>query len=456
MSESILFAGCVLAFASMGAVLAYYRTGLFGLTVLCVFHVATSTLSVLFFGYLLDEYPHSLTPEHEDVWIYSIFGLLAMSAGVFFGWRPLKALERHVPRGVPIVAMPTHINERLGWLSFWVGIVSQVLFLPVRAIPTLSTAVNCLEALGRIGVLILLVSALRSGRWQRFLIAISLFGILAIAGSMGSGHTFIRIDAAIPIIVVYVASSGLTFRYVAQGALLFTALIPLISAWMQSRTLIREGFLDDMSTWGKVQTFFAEFASNLSLPTAESFIDLLVTRVDMTGGLAAQVAHQPDFEPYAHGETFYSAFYTLIPRFAWPEKPAVAGGSEFYSRFTGLVQPPGDLTSIGIAYPFELYANGGPIVVIVGLGLIGFLCARLELKLLSPPKDLGSFWALALVTAVIADGGQRTDVVLPALVAAGLAAYALGRFIQTFQPEWGISPPRPRETDATRDAARLN
>jgi hypothetical protein len=118
-----------------------------------------------------------------------------------------------------------------------------------------------------------------------------------------------------------------------------------------------------------------------------------------------------------------------------------------------LVQSPDETTSIGIAYPFELYANGGPVAVILGLGVIGFLCARLELKLLEHPENLGTFWALALVTAVIADGGQRTDVVLPALVAAGLAAYAVGRLIQTFYPDWGIAaqPVLPR-TGFTRNS----
>src|SRR6185436_5318880 len=98
MLDTILFVGCLVAFASLGAVLLHYRTGLFGLTVLCVFHVAAATLSVFFFGFLLNVRLESLTPEHEDVWIYSIFGLLAMSAGIYFGWRPLKKMEHQNPR----------------------------------------------------------------------------------------------------------------------------------------------------------------------------------------------------------------------------------------------------------------------------------------------------------------------------------------------------------------------
>ena len=436
MNDPSLFAGCIAVFFLFGAVLFYYGTGLFGLTALCVFHVAASTLSVLFFGYALDEIPNTVTLEHENVWIYSLWGLVAMIFGIYLGWRPLKAHRHSGSPGILAAGWPAHINEQMGWLSFCVGLVAQLALLAVWDIPTLSTAVNCLAALARIGILILLVSAVTTGRWNRFAIAAGIFAVVSISGSFDSGHTFIRIDTALPLIIIYIASSGMSLKFVVQGALGFAAMVPMVSAWMNSREIIRNGYLQGLSLWEKVDVFFGEFFRNLHLPTAESFIDLLVIRVDMTEGLAAQVRHQPDLEPYAYGETFYSAFYTLIPRAIWPDKPNVAGGSEFYMRFTGEIRPADDLTSIGIAYPFELYANGGPILVVVGLGVIGFLCARLELKLLSAPKSLGTFWALALATAVISDGGQRTDVVLPALVAACVSAYFLGQLIHTFKPDW--------------------
>jgi hypothetical protein len=453
MLETLLFAGCVLAFAAFVGLLFHFRTGLFGLTALCVFHVAAATLSVFFFGYLLDDMPVSVTAAHDDVWTYSVPGLLAMIAGVFLGWRPLKAMERGRP-GTALWTAP-HVNEQIGWLSFWTGAIANIALRAVWEIPTLSTAVNCLGALARIGILILLVAALGTGRWRRFVVAAAFYMTLSIVSSLESGYSFLRIDTILPMIVILIFSSRFALRYAWQGALAFVALIPMISAWLETRSIIREGSLIGLSIFEKAEVFFGEFFRNVRFPTSESFMDMLVTRVDMTAGLAAQVLHQPDVEPYAYGETFYSALYTLIPRFAWPEKPIVAGGSEFYAKYTGLLQPEGDITSIGIAYPFELYANGGPYVVIVGLAVIGFLCARLELKLLSAPRNLGTFWALALVTAVLCDGGQRTDVVLPALVAAGLAAYALGRFVESYFPIWDIEPHlRPSDANSPRNAAR--
>ena len=202
MSDLVLFIGCIVAFAAFAAVVLYYRTGLFGFTLLCVFHIAAQTLSAFFFGILLNETPDSFTLEHQDVWTYSILGLLAMSGGVYFGWRPLKELERQFPEGVVIVGAPVHINERVGWLSFCVGIAAEMVLQAVWGIPTLSTAVDCLTALGRIGILILLASALRTGRWQRLSTAVAIYGVISIAGSFESGHTFIRIDTVLPIIVI--------------------------------------------------------------------------------------------------------------------------------------------------------------------------------------------------------------------------------------------------------------
>ena len=457
MLDPIFFAGCIIVFIAFGAVMFHFRTGLFGLTALCVFHVTAATMSAFFFGFLLNEIPDSFTPEHEQVWTYSLLGLFAMVAGVYVGWRPLAEIARQFPRGTPIAGAPAHINEDLGWLSFLVGMAAYILLSTVRDVPTISTAVNCISTLARIGLLIMLASALGSGRWRKFLIAAGVYSFLSIVGSFSSGHTFIRIDTVVPMVIVYIASSRFDLRFVVPTLLTSSALVPLVGAWMNSRDLIRSGSLENFSLFDKAVIFFVEFIGNLELPSAESFMDLLLLRVDMSGFLAAQVIHQPEVEPYAYGETVYSALYTLIPRAIWNDKPVVAGGSEFFQRFTGIVRPLDDVTSIGIAYPFELYANGGPVLVVVGLGVIGFACARLELNLLRTPKSLGSFWALALATAVLADGGQRTDVVLPALVSAWLAAYAVGWLFTKYYSGLGIlRTPVPPTANVSQNIDRVH
>jgi hypothetical protein len=63
----------------------------------------------------------------------------------------------------------------------------------------------------------------------------------------------------------------------------------------------------------------------------------------------------PKTEPYANGETIFSAIATaIVPRVLWPNKP-VAGKKDFY-RFTGYRLKG---TSMGITPIGEAYANYG-------------------------------------------------------------------------------------------------
>lgn len=62
------------------------------------------------------------------------------------------------------------------------------------------------------------------------------------------------------------------------------------------------------------------------------------------------------FDPniYARGETIFGSFAALVPRFLWPEKPQ-RGGSEFVSKYTGLMFSSG--TTFGAGPIFEFYVN---------------------------------------------------------------------------------------------------
>ena len=111
----------------------------------------------------------------------------------------------------------------------------------------------------------------------------------------------------------------------------------------------------------------------------------------------------------------------------------MAGGSAFVTRFAGLHWD--ESTSVGVPYPFELYANGGPWLVVIGLGIIGYIGGRMELKLVLRQKGLGAFWALALATATLSEGGERMEVVGPALVAAALSAFVLGVIVEQWRGE---------------------
>lgn len=432
MSDGLLFAGCLAVILAFAGIVVTYRTVLLGMMVLNAFAVGSAGLSAFLIAKTFNIPLFWFTDAHAEVVAYMILGMLAMAAGVYLGWRPLWRTARSLPGRSMFVPRPSHFSERIGWATIGVGMTAEILYPFVYSIPTVSTAVSCLASLARVGLCILLIHTFHTGRWTRFFTALGIFTAISIAGSLASGFTFIRINALVPLAAIWLVSVGFRLRSLVAFLVIAVAATSAVTAWLDSRDVIRSGALENLPAGEKVGAFFSEYIEHLSLPTPDVLLETVRERVDMTEILSSQVAYQPDIEPYAYGETVLSAFFTLIPRVLWPDKPQVAGGSTFVSQYSGVLRPFDDSTSIGLPYPFELYANGGPILVIVGLALIGYICARLELRLIMPQRSLGAFWSLALVVAVLSEGGQRADVVLPAMVASALSAYAMGWLIQRF------------------------
>jgi hypothetical protein len=448
MSEGALLIGVLAVILAFIGLVYMYRTVLLGMTVLNVFAVGTASLSAFLVAKAFDLPMYWFTDAHAEVVEYMIFGMLAMALGIALAWRPLFTAARSLRGRAMFIPRPAHFSERIAWVSIALGMAAESALPFVYSFPTVSTATSCLASLARVGLCILLINTFHTRRWTRFFVALALYTAVSIAGSMASGFTFIRINAFVPLGAIWLVSVGFKMRSVIAFLGVGVAAVSGVSAWLGSRDLIRSGALEALPLSQKIATFFSTYMDTLSLPNADMLFDTIIERVDMTAILAAQVVHQPVIEPYAHGDTVLSALYTLIPRILWQDKPQVAGGSSFVAQYSGLWRPIDDTTSVGMPYPFELFANGGPLLVIAGLAIIGYVGARLELRMAMPQKSLGAFWSLALVVAVMSEGGQRTDVVLPAMVASALSAYAMGWLAQRFlRIDEEFEQPQPK-TDA--------
>jgi hypothetical protein len=430
MTESILILGCLVVLVAFVHLVVRFRTLLLGFNALHVILIAAATLPTFFFGTLFGALPDTFTAESLEVVSYAIPALLAMILGIHLGWRPLLAWNRPVQGSRRFTLSPPHFRGEMGLVTFSLGIIADVIYPVVYTVPTLSTAVYAMSMLTRVGLCLLLVDALSGGRLRYFIAAATIATGTALVGALLSGFSFIRVNSLIPLLVIWITIRGWSWRIPLGVFVALPALLVMISAWLETRNTIRSGLLQHLSTLDQLTTYLEEYWAALGPPTIDLIMNTIVERIDQTELLTHQISWQPEMEPYAYGETIYSSLYTLIPRLFWEDKPVIAGGSEFVARFTGVVRTADDPTSVGIVYPFELYANGGPIWVVIGMALLGYIGARMELAMFERPKDLGRFWALAVTTIVVCEGGQRTDVVLPALVAAGLTAYAFGRIVE--------------------------
>ena len=116
----------------------------------------------------------------------------------------------------------------------------------------------------------------------------------------------------------------------------------------------------------------------------------------------SQIGLLVDEEGFLKGQTLAYLAYAFIPRFLWPQKPAIAKGA-WFALHIGLayVRPDGRISNaINMTVPGELYLNYGWDGVFVGLTLLGFFIAALwhTTDFWSSPRNvLGTAFAFYLM-----------------------------------------------------------
>lgn len=430
--------GLVAFFAAIFAIAWQAPSLYFGLTMNCLFMVSSASLTAYAHGLLFGIPPTWLTADHQAVLEYSIAGCLAMTAGIAIAWlrRGRHGAPRLADRRFSLAQVPW-INVKFGWFVFLTGIAGMFLEMVLLRVPTLGTAIHSLASFATLGLLVLLAEGLSRRRFGHFLAAGAVYAVPALMYAFASGHTPVKVSLLFPAMCILAGHRRISAKSVAVIVVCGFVFLSMMSGWMKTRMLIRSGQLDSLDFLDQLERFLPAWfvASTDSALDVESANETIRLRIDMTDILAMQVRHQPRTEPFAYGGTVLDAGVALVPRIFWRDKPVIAGGSAFVSRFTGMRRDPNDTTSIGLPYQFELYANGGPICVVVGLFVVGLVCATMERGLFVPTASLGSLLARASITMTLCDGGQRTDVVLPWLIAGGVTFFALGKFVDLAAPQ---------------------
>src|SRR5207249_7023589 len=136
------------------------------------------------------------------------------------------------------------------------------------------------------------------------------------------------------------------------------------------------------------------------------------------------------------GGTIMDGLYSVIPRALWPDKPIVAGYADFVSRYTGIVRESGDPTSIGVPIQFELYANGGPTFVVIGVFLLFWLCAHFERFVAFYDRSLHILMPSLMLLMCFANGIEQIMLVLATGLAGAGAAFFVAKVIEIFFPQF--------------------
>jgi hypothetical protein len=135
------------------------------------------------------------------------------------------------------------------------------------------------------------------------------------------------------------------------------------------RTAIRYENADYNERFGMIAELFTSFEFfDVENPRHLRTVD---DRLNQNWLVGASVSYLGNGKEFANGETVWFSLVGLIPRVLWPDKPAVGGGGDIVTTYTGIQFSQG--TSVGAGQVLEFYVNFGSPGVVIGFFLLGMM-----------------------------------------------------------------------------------
>ena len=264
--------------------------------------------------------------------------------------------------------------SRISWRTLMIGLIGYFVILPVSAL------VASFTAIASVAVLLIIL-----GFWFKFYAAdsrqtlstlamVPLFPLstLVTRGFLGFGTVW----AITMVAFCFVVARRRIWFYLASPFVIFLGL-SLFVTYFQQRQYIRDVVWDENTTTmerlDKVTKLVTDFQFlDLSNDRHLLALDLRLNQNYIVG--AGVLRHRADAVKLLYGATL--PVWAFIPRAIWPDKPAVGGGGDLVTEFTGIGFAEG--TSVGVGQVLEFYMNFGMWGVLAGFAVLGFIFMRLD------------------------------------------------------------------------------
>ncbi|GAA3656053.1 hypothetical protein GCM10022202_15360 [Microbacterium marinilacus] len=224
-----------------------------------------------------------------------------------------------------------------------------------------------------------------------------LWSVVSIAVVMGliSGlkESFVTVVLAVAIGYI-VAGRKLSLSWLGAALAAFVLVVtPFVT---ELRTDVRQG-TQTVSLSDSVQHGWSQlFSSDGYVANSDPLVNIVqvAARVRAVDNLALIIEKTPDQVAYrSAGELISAPVVGLIPRSIWPDKPVRLTGYDFYKTYYG-----GEgQSSSAVTLQGSLYMYGGPMVVVLGMAVVGTFLRALDDGLQARRNRHG-----ALVVAVLA------------------------------------------------------
>ena len=285
-----------------------------------------------------------------------------------------------------------------------IGIVAYFALLPVSAlVPSLTAIASALGTLLILGFWLRLYGAASTHNSGQTLLILATLPLLPLAtlttgGFIGFGTVWALSVATF----LFVIARRRIWFYLAAPFVIFLGL-SLFVTYAQQRDEIRDVVWYQnagiMQRLDKVSTLVTDF--QLLDLSNERHLYALDLRLNQNWLLGVGVMRHREGEV----ELLYGAtvpFWALIPRAIWPDKPAVGGGRDLVTEFTGIGFD--ESTSVGAGQVLEFYANFGMPGVLAGFAVLGFILMRLDQRMMRA-------FAMRNINGVISNRSARVGAV---------------------------------------------
>ena len=423
-SPHVTFFLCISVIISYIALILSHKTILMGFVFMAALQIYIQTLSLFVITYIFDLGLEYFGPPHYFVYNYMSFGLIAMAAGVWIAWKPIRENE---PMVNPFLAETKFVN-----LFALVGASAFLAVVIIPRIPTVSAVIQKFYMFLPLSVVagVLVWSATRNLKPVLFSICVFVpSGVLHMATS---GHAALLGSFLLhPMLVFCFWRRPKIRHFILMGAWISFFFV-VGGVWLNARLLLRDGEVKGNAI-EKVIKFFPQFMGQIfsaeSLK-AENIRAAAEQRLDLSSFQVAQSVYMPSGRDYEWGKgLFLDPFLAIVPRILWPNKPFTMGDNEHINKYTGARFNQDDI-SVDSIIAFDLYANFAWPGVIVGLFFYGYFTAKLELKLFKPGISLRNVLLFSIVLLYLATGGRRVSAMAMELAASVVGALLLAEFLK--------------------------
>jgi hypothetical protein len=365
--------------------------------------------------------------DQDETWIgfeMTILGMAAFVAGAVLARR----IDR--PRAAAKGAPPrrrAQAFERLGRRTFALGIVAYFLLLPLSgSVPSLTSVVSALATSLILGLWLVLYGAAVAADGRQTLATVALLPLLPLATLVTGGFLGYGVYWVLSVVAfLFVITRRRIWFYFGVPVAVFLGLSFFVT-YIGQRAGIRElvweeqaGMLDRLDRVAAVVTEFQLL--DLTSPTQGTALDDRLNQNALVG--AAVMNHEGGWASFAYGATI--PLWALIPRAVWPDKPAVGGGGDIVSDFTGIRFAEG--TSVGAGQVLEFYVNFGIPGLLLGFFGLGYLLMQLDrgiMRSLAADDTRGLLVRTMPGLTLLRPGGNLLEI-LVAMVAAVVAAHLM-------------------------------